>query len=103
MEQLGDGVLKPFLQDVVQFFPLAKTLFKTSISHPDIVFKVIPQVGLTPLLEWTVHYFNLGAYTALFSLGKNREPSIKNLSPIQQYYYHRWLEAWKYGSGQDYH
>ncbi|MDY7020464.1 MAG: FAD-dependent oxidoreductase [Cyanobacteriota bacterium] len=103
MEQLGDGVLRPFLQDVVQFFPLAKTLFKTGISHPDVVLKVIPQVGLIPLLEWTVHYFNLASYTALFSLAKNWETAIKTLPPVQQYYYHRWLEAWKYGSGQDYH
>jgi lycopene cyclase CruP len=30
------------------------------------------------------------------------EPIANNLSPIQQYYYHRWLDAWQYGSGADY-
>jgi lycopene cyclase CruP len=102
MEQLGEDVLKPFLQDVVQFPALSQTLFKTSISQPGLVFKIIPQVGLLPLLDWMVHYVNLGAYSALHPLGKAIEPWIKNLPPIQQYYYHRWVEAWQYGSGGDY-
>lgn len=102
MEQLGEDVLKPFLQDVVQFSALSQTLFKTSIYQPGLVLKIIPQVGLFPLLDWMVHYVNLGAYSALHPLAKAIEPWMKNLPPIQQYYYHRWVEAWQYGSGGDY-
>lgn len=102
MEQLGDAVLKPFLQDVVQFPALSKTLWRTQISHPALVVKIIPQVGLIALLDWLVHYLNLGAYSALYQLGKAIEPGVKNLPPIPQYYYHRWIDAWKYGSGGDY-
>ena len=46
MEKLGDAVLKPFLQDVVQFGPLARTLLKTSLVRPTIAFTILPQVGL---------------------------------------------------------
>ncbi|HBE36165.1 MAG TPA: FAD-dependent oxidoreductase, partial [Cyanobacteria bacterium UBA11368] len=95
-------VLKPFLQDVVQFAALSQTLFKTSLSQPGLVLKIIPQVGLLPLLDWMVHYVNLGAYSALYPMGKAIEPWMKNLPPIGQYYYHRWVEAWQYGSGGDY-
>jgi lycopene cyclase CruP len=102
MEQLGEDVLKPFLQDVVQFSALSQTLFKTSLAQPGLVLKIIPQVGLLTLLDWMVHFVNLGAYSALYPLGKAMEPWIKNLPPIQQYYYHRWVEAWQYGSGGDY-
>ncbi len=102
MEQLGEDVLKPFLQDVVQFPALSQTLFKTSLSQPGLVLKIIPQVGLFPLLDWMVHYVNLGAYSALHPFGKAIEPWMKNLPAVQQYYYHRWLEAWQYGSGGDY-
>lgn len=102
MEQLGEGVLKPFLQDVVKFSALSQTLFKTSLSHPGLVMKIIPQVGLLALLDWMINYVNLGAYTALYPLGKVMEPWSKNLSPVQQYYYRRWVEAWQYGSGGDY-
>ena len=36
MQQLGTPVLKPFLQDIVQFSALTQTLLKTGLSHPSI-------------------------------------------------------------------
>ena len=102
MEQLGDGVLRPFLQDVVQFSGLSQTLLLTALTKPGLVLPVIPQVGLITLLDWIVHYINLGIYTGLYSLGKLMNSIVKTLPPIQQYYCRRWLEAWCYGSGGDY-
>jgi lycopene cyclase CruP len=98
MENLGDDVLKPFLQDVIQFPALAKTLLKT---NPLLALPALPQVGLGTLIEWLGHYLNLGLYSSLYPLGKTIEPMAKQLSPQQQYYYHRWLDAWQYGSGKD--
>ena len=102
MEKLGEPVLKPFLQDIVQFPALSKTLFKTGITKPGLVIKVLPQVGIKNLLDWMVHYVNLGVYTGLYPLGLTVEPWIKTLPPFQQYYYRRWIEAWQYGAGKDY-
>ena len=102
MEQLGDDVLRPFLQDVVQFPGLSKTLLLTSLTKPGLVVPVIPQVGLTTLLDWIVHYINLGVYTGLYPLGKLISEPLKILPPIPQYYCRRWIEAWCYGSGGDY-
>ena len=102
MEQLGDDVLRPFLQDVVQFSGLSKTLLLTSLTKPGLVMPVIPQVGLTTLLDWIVHYINLGVYTGLYPLGQLMNSRVKTLPPIPQYYCHRWIEAWRYGSGGDY-
>ncbi|MEH2380935.1 MAG: FAD-binding oxidoreductase [Nostoc sp.] len=102
MEQLGTPVLKPFLQDIVQFSALTQTLLKTGLFHPGLVAKIIPQVGLGSLLNWMVHYGNLGVYTALFSLSPMLEIWIKNQPNEQQYYWHRLIDAWKYGSGGDY-
>jgi lycopene cyclase CruP len=102
MQQLGEPVLKPFLQDVVQFPALTKTLIKTGLSHPALVAKIIPQVGLGNLLDWTVHYSNLGVYSALSNLSFMLETWIKNQPNSQQYYWHRQMDAWKYGSGADY-
>ncbi|MGK7872890.1 MAG: FAD-binding oxidoreductase [Xenococcaceae cyanobacterium] len=98
MDKLGDDVLKPFLQDVVQFPALSKTL---PLVKPGLVVPIIPQVGIAPLLDWSIHYINLALYSGLYPLGKLMEPIAKNLTPLQQYYYHRWLDAWKYGSGGD--
>jgi lycopene cyclase CruP len=100
MDRLGDDVLKPFLQDVIQFSPLAKTL---PLVDPKLVLPMLPQIGITPLLDWLVHYFNLALYSGLYPLGKSLQPFTKNLPAVQQYYYHRWLDTWKYGSGNDYH
>ncbi len=102
MSQLGEPVLLPFLQDVVQFPALTQTLLKTALAHPGLVARVIPQVGLGSLLDWMLHYVNLGVYSALFRLSQALQPWIKNLPPVPKYYCHRWIEAWKYGSGGDY-
>ena len=102
MQQLGTPVLKPFLQDIVQFSALTQTLLKTGLYHPALVVKIIPQVGLASLLDWMLHYSNLGVYTALLSLSPMLKTWIKNQPNEQQYYWHRLIDAWKYGSGGDY-
>ncbi len=99
MDKLGDDVLKPFLQDVIQFPPLAKTLL---LVNPKLVLPLLPEIGINLLLDWSLHYFNLALYSSLYPIGKLMEPIANNLSPTQQYYYHRWLDAWQYGSGADY-
>ncbi|GAB4384292.1 MAG: lycopene cyclase family protein [Elainellaceae cyanobacterium] len=102
MSQLGDPVLKPFLQDVVQFPALLQTLLRVSLSQPMLGLQVIPQVGIRALLEWMLHFANLGLYTGLYPIGKAVRPLAQALPPYQQYYCDRWLDAWKYGSGNDY-
>ena len=99
MDRLGDDVLKPFLQDVIQFAPLAKTLPQVD---PKLVLPLLPQIGINSLVSWMIHFMNLALYSFLYSAAKLAQPLVKNLSPTQQYYYHRWLNAWKYGSGADY-
>jgi lycopene cyclase CruP len=49
-----------------------------------------------------VHYGNLGVYTVFFWFSAMLETWIKNQSNEQQYYWHRLIDAWKYGSGGDY-
>jgi lycopene cyclase CruP len=103
MHQLGDGVLKPFLQDVVQFPALLQTLARVSIAQPMLGLNVIPQVGLPALLEWMLHFVNLGLYAGLHSIGQTMvKPLSHRLSLAQQYNVERWLDAWQYGSGNDY-
>jgi lycopene cyclase CruP len=99
MDTLGEDVLKPFLKDVVQFTGLAKTLPRV---NPKLVFPIIPQVGVSSLIDWSLHYVNLALYTGLYPLAQSFSPMVKYLNPHQQYLYHRQLDAWKYGSGKDY-
>jgi len=101
MEHLGDRVLTPFLQDVVQFSALLQTLLRVSLTQPLLGIKVIPQVGVITLLQWMLHFANLGLYAALSSLGQRLKPWVETLPPPQRYYGDRWIEAWQYGSGKD--
>lgn len=103
MNDLGDPVLKPFLHDVVQFSGLTRTLLQTTVRSPMVGLQVIPQVGLVELLKWSVHYANLGIYTGLHSIGEALRPRLQALPPLQRYRLRRWLDAWRYGSGGDYH
>ncbi len=99
MDHLGDDILRPFLQDVVQFPALSRTLLQTSISHPLAVIPIVPHVGLITLLDWLINYINLGSYTGLDSIGQILTPLISQLPLSQQYRYRQRLQAWKYGAG----
>ncbi|HEY9808193.1 MAG TPA: FAD-binding oxidoreductase [Halomicronema sp.] len=101
MESLGEPVLKPFLQDVVQFSGLSQTLLKTAWNHPKLIANLVPQLGVIPLIEWMGHYVNLGVYTGLFSLGNELDLHFKNWPTGWDYYMRRRLDGWKYGSGSD--
>lgn len=102
MADLGDPVLKPFLQDVVQFPALFRTLTKTSIAAPSLIWKILPQVGLVTLIEWLAHYINLATYAALYPALRWLQPIFCRLPATQRYYALRSLDAFKYGSGNDY-
>jgi lycopene cyclase CruP len=102
MEKLGDRVLYPFLQDVVQFIPLARTMLAMSIADPVLVLKIMQQVGIPTLLDWLKHYFGLGAYSFLNQIGQRANPAIASLLPEQKYQWQRQIDAWYYGSGGDY-
>jgi lycopene cyclase CruP len=101
MADLGDDVLNPFLQDVVQFPALSRTLFQTSLTNPQAVIPVVPHVGITTLIDWLMNYISLGAYSGLYPLGKLLAPLLTHLAPAQQYYYQQLIRSYRYGSGQD--
>ncbi|MGB3135688.1 MAG: FAD-binding oxidoreductase [Nodosilinea sp.] len=102
MAGLGDSTLKPFLQDVVQFPALAKTLAVTALKYPGLVTKIIPQVGVRTLASWLGHYSSLAGYSALAPLARALSPVVESLPPVQRYYSHRWQDSLFYGSGKDY-
>ncbi|KAJ6723731.1 LYCOPENE BETA/EPSILON CYCLASE PROTEIN [Salix koriyanagi] len=103
MQKLGDPVLRPFLQDVIQFGALSKTLGLVMLTKPQIIPSIFKQVGIPVLLDWSSHFFMLGYYTFLSTYA---DPVIRSLLTAfpskMKYEWKRYLEAWKYGSGLDY-
>ncbi|CAM9324864.1 unnamed protein product, partial [Ascophyllum nodosum] len=53
MDQLGNPVLKPFLQDVIQFAPLARVLAGVTFAAPLSIPPLLLHVGLLPRVDWT--------------------------------------------------
>ncbi|KAI8551985.1 hypothetical protein RHMOL_Rhmol06G0230000 [Rhododendron molle] len=103
MQRLGDPVLRPFLQDVIQFGPLVKTLGLVMITKPLIIPSIFKQVGVPVLLDWSGHFFMLGYYTFLSTFVDPVIRPLVNAFPAKmKYKWRRQLEAWQYGSGLDY-
>ena len=73
MESLGDDVSRPFLQDVVKFDSLGKTLLTMAATKPLFVPQILVQAGPGPILDWFGHFANLGVYT-LLSVATERGP-----------------------------
>ncbi len=102
----GPQVVKPFLQDVVQFGGLAQALWGVMSRDPGLVAGLLPQMGLPELVQWSGHFGALGIYDLLErttsrylkSLGKEHlDKKEHNVG----YLWKRRREAWRYGSGRD--
>ncbi|KAK9284141.1 hypothetical protein L1049_023308 [Liquidambar formosana] len=103
MQRLGDPVLRPFLQDVIQFGPLVKTLGLVMLTKPQIIPSIFKQVGVPVLLDWSGHFVMLGYYTFLSTfIDPAIRPLINAFPAKMKYEWKRHLEAWKYGAGLDY-
>lgn len=103
MQKLGDPVLRPFLQDVIQFGPLVKTLGLVMLTQPLLIPSIFKKVGLPVLIEWSGHFMMLGFYTFLSSyIDPLIRPVLKTFPAKMRYEWKQKLAAWKYGSGLDY-
>ncbi|XP_042486982.1 uncharacterized protein LOC122067207 [Macadamia integrifolia] len=103
MQTQGDPVLRPFLQDVIQFQPLVKTLGLVMLTKPQIILSIFKQVGISVLLDWSGHFVMLGYYTFLSTfIDPVIRSWLKAFPEKMRYKWKRRLDAWKYGSGLDY-
>ena len=131
MEGLGDDVSRPFLQDVVQFQGLGKTLLTMAVKAPLFVPQILIQAGPGPILDWGKHFAMLGVYTLLSRLSEGGATGsvMKALSGVapteelmrsdeqavsemgwdfsildkrQRFMFRRKIDAWRWGSGRDY-
>ncbi len=102
MFALGDEVVQPFLQDVVRFGGLTQALTQVTIRHPLLVLRLLPQLGPIRIARWLKHFAALGVYSAMDPISHRLDGVTQSLSDKEKYRWHRWQQAWKYGSGGDY-
>ncbi|KAL4433254.1 hypothetical protein ABPG77_003302 [Micractinium sp. CCAP 211/92] len=102
MEKLGEPVLRPFLQDVIQLGPLVRSLAKQMVTNPGMVPQIVRRVGLPAMADWLRHLFGLILFTFLHWDVQKYKPLIKRLPPRPRFYMRRAMEQWEYGAGKDY-
>ncbi|CAK0756134.1 hypothetical protein CVIRNUC_002428 [Coccomyxa viridis] len=96
MQMLGDRVMRPFLQDTIQFWPLSAAMTGTLFIAPLTILRVLVQVGPKVVLSWFRHYVMLGVYSFLHFISKPLHKRVRG------YRAQRIFEAWRCGSGADY-
>lgn len=110
MEKLGDATMRPFLQDVLMFGPLLRTLLLAAKQDPLTPLKIVPHVGIIAMVDFIKHFIALGVYSFLsvYMSGPllamvNSEVGSGLISKQTKYRVRRATEAWKFGSGLDYY
>lgn len=104
MQSLGDDVMRPFLQDVVTFRGLGKTLVSMTLAEPLFVPEILLNAGVGPIADWFIHFIALGAYDVAAAPAAKIAELVKDsgaLSPRQKFFVRRRCEAVIYGSGRD--
>ncbi|GAB0492172.1 hypothetical protein MMPV_003432 [Pyropia vietnamensis] len=106
MRALGPSTLRPFLQDVVQWGALAQTVGRMGLTDPLLAFRLTAFLGPAALVRWGGHFLALGAYAAADRVLGGVAVATAERLPAggrRRYWLRRWAEAWKWGSGRDYH
>lgn len=103
MEEIDEGVLRTFLQDIIQAGPLAKTLFKQVSKDPLFVPHIFARVGVRPLMDWVMHFMGLLLFTGAYKIATDMDFEGKAIQLFRKQHFllRRALERWKYGSGLD--
>jgi hypothetical protein len=104
MEALGDDVLRPFNQDVVQPRALLRVLLLATVRDPLNIPVLLFYIGPKELAEWLGHFGAMLVYDLLHhALGgpvrgyADRLPDARNAYRLR-----RLADAWEYGAGMDY-
>ncbi|KAL7528296.1 hypothetical protein ACHAXR_008023 [Thalassiosira sp. AJA248-18] len=104
MNDMGTTTMMPFLQDVVRIDGLAGSLARSFVADPAFMPEIVAHVGIPTLVEWMGHVSMIAAYNALHAAAT---PVIKPFvdkmeDPKERFLWRRRMDAWKFGSGNDY-
>ena len=103
MDDMGERTIMPFLQDVVRIDGLAGSLARSFAADPTFMPQIVAHVGIPTLAEWLGHVSMIAAYTVLFNMSSVIQPFVDRMKdPRERFVWRRRMEAWKFGSGNDY-
>ena len=101
MRDLGDDVLRPFNQDVVQPRGLLRVLALATVRDPLNIPVLLYHIGPAELADWLRHVAAMLAYDALHHACGAR---VRAAAPpdARGFALRRLADAWEFGSGMDY-
>jgi len=105
MEERGEAVMRPFLQDVLRVDGLVLTIGGLMVSHPVVAVEILLRLGPLPLADWFFHFGAMVAGTAIAGSPALRDATAsaaKVLPPAAGFATTRFVEGCQYGSGLDY-
>lgn len=104
MNEMGASTMMPFLQDVVRIDGLAGSLARSFLADPTFMPEIVAHVGVPTLVEWLGHVAMIATYNALHAVATPViSPFVDEMKdPKEKYLWRRRMEAWKFGSGNDY-
>ena len=103
MNEMGERTMLPFMQDVVRIDGLAGSLARSFVADPTFMPEIVLHVGIPTLVEWLGHVSMITLYNILHNLSPVLEPFVDKMeNKKEKYLWKRRMEAWKFGSGNDY-
>lgn len=104
MEDMGQKTIKPFLQDVIRFDALVGSLARSFVADPAFMPEIVAHVGIPVLADWLGHVGMMGLYSVFDSaVSPVISPFVEKMEDTRErFLWRRRMEAWKYGSGNDY-
>jgi hypothetical protein len=105
MNEMGEKTMMPFLQDVVRIDGLVGSLAKSFVADPAFMPEIVAHVGIPTLVEWLGHVSMIATYNALhLAVTPIIKPFVDKMgdNPKDRYLWRRRMDAWKFGSGNDY-
>jgi len=104
MEERGEAVMLPFLQDTLRVDGLALTIGGLMLSSPLVAVEILVRLGPVPLADWFFHFAAMVAGTAIGSAPVRTLVGQASplLPPDARFATRRFVDGWQYGSGLDY-
>lgn len=103
MNKMGEKTMLPFMQDVVRIDGLLGSLARSFVADVAFMPEIVLHVGIPTLVEWLGHVSMIALYNALHNISPVLEPFVDKMeNKKEKYLWRRRMEAWKFGSGNDY-
>lgn len=90
-------------QHIFPLLGLLGSLARSFAADPTFMPQIVAHVGIPTLVEWLGHVGMIAVYNSLHACAPVISPFVDKIeNPKEKFMWKRRMEAWKFGSGNDY-